>query len=345
MTGKRLEGRSEAILDPNLPIIDTHHHLFVRPGIRYLLDEYLEDVALGHNIVASVYVDAQSMVRPDGPEMMRPLGEVEFANGMAAMSASGLFGPCRVGAAIIGSVNLLHGDRIADYLDQARSRAPERLRGFRQIAMNHPSEAIKPLMRYPAAPGVLLEARFRDGFRQLARRDLMCEVAVFHNQLGDVADLAGAFPDTAIVLNHLGMAMGYGMDAAGRGEVFSAWSRAIREVARHPNVVCKVGGLGLPFWGFGLEQRTDAIGSPELAHLWRPFVETGIEAFGADRCMMESNFPPDGTSCGFSPLWNALKIVVRNHSATEKTAMFCNNAARVYRLERPDAATSASKHS
>jgi L-fuconolactonase len=333
MAGKRLEGRHEAIVEPDIPIIDTHHHLFVRPGIRYLLDEYLEDVALGHNIVASVYVDAQSMVRTDGPDMMRPLGEVEFANGMGAMSASGLFGPCRVGAAMIASINLLHGDRIAEYIDQAQARAPERLRGFRQIAMNHPGEAIKPLIRYPSAPGVLLDGKFRDGFRQLAHRGLICEVAVFHNQLGDVADLAAAFPDTVIVLNHLGMAMQYGVDAEGRREVFADWSRAIRVLAGRPNIVCKVGGLGLPFWGFGLEKRADAIGSPELADLWRPFVETGINAFGPDRCMMESNFPPDGTSCGFSPLWNALKLIVRNHSPAEKAAMFSKTAARVYGLD------------
>jgi predicted TIM-barrel fold metal-dependent hydrolase len=88
----------------------------------------------------------------------------------------------------------------------------------------------------------------------------------------------------------------------------------------------------MPMWGFGFETRETPIGHLDLADAWRPYVETGLEAFGADRCMMESNFPPDGLSCGFVPLWNALKHIVRNASADEKAALFHDTAARVYRL-------------
>src|SRR5260370_21976391 len=79
---------SEAILEPNLPIVDPHHHLWDRPGWRYLLEEFLADVNSGHRIVATVFVQCRSMYRRDGPEELRPLGETEFVNGVAAMSAS-----------------------------------------------------------------------------------------------------------------------------------------------------------------------------------------------------------------------------------------------------------------
>ena len=151
--------------------------------------------------------------------------------------------------------------------------------------------------------------------------------------MGDVAELADAFPDTTIVINHLGQAMAMEMDAQGRAQVFKDWREAVRDIARRANVVCKIGGLGLPFWGFGFEKRSDPVGYLELATAWKPYVETAIEAFGADRCMMESNFPPDGRSCGFVPLWNALKHIVRDASQEEKAELFHDSAARVYRLD------------
>ena len=333
MTAKRLEGRDEPILEPDLPIIDTHHHLFLRPYVRYLFDDYLDDIDAGHNIVASIYMDAQSMVRTEGPELFRPLGEVEFANGMAAMGASGVFGPRRIAAAIVCSAPVSAGDAVADYLDRAIALAPGRLRGVRQIAMTTENPHIKPTLRYHVAPGTLGSDSFRQGMRHVHARGLSFETSIFHTQLGDLADLAGAFPNTTIIVSHLGLAEGLGQDAAGQQEVFVAWRKAMRNLASRPNTICKVGGLGTPYWGFGFDKRTDPVGSLELAEAWRPYVEEGIAAFGADRCMAESNFPVDGISCGYVPLWNALKHIVRNHTAEEKAALFHGTAARVYRVE------------
>ena len=178
--------------------------------------------------------------------------------------------------------------------------------------------------------GIMKSPDFRCGFRQLATRGLTFDAAVFHHQLADITELADAFPDTTIVLNHMGQAMGMEMDAQGRAQVFEKWHDALRDVARRANVVCKIGGLGLPFWGFGLEDRTDPIGYLELAAIWKPYVETAIEVFGTGRCMMESNFPPDGRSCGYVPLWNALKHIVHAASPDNKAALFHGTAARVY---------------
>ena len=335
MTHKRLEGRHEAIVEPELSIVDTHHHLFLRPQVRYLFDDFLDDVRAGHRIVASVLVEAQSMYRPDGPELLRPLGEVEFANGMGAMAASGLFGDTRACAAIVAHANLMAGDAVAQVLDAALALAPQRMRGIRQITFTHPSAALKPYMRYTCPPGMMADPGFRAGFAQLARRGLSFDATVFHTQLDELCDLAATFPDTAIVLGHLGLAMNIGLNPTELEDTFKAWREGLQRLARHPNVSCKVGGLGMPFWGFGFDRREDEVGSAELAVAWRPWVETAVEAFGAQRCMMESNFPPDGISCGWVPLWNALKLVTRGCSADERALMFRQTGARVYRIELP----------
>ena len=314
---KRNDGRDEKIIDPDLPIIDTHHHLFDRPGLRYMLDDYLEDVGAGHNIVASVYVETQAMARPNGPEWLRPVGEIEFANGVAAMSASGRYGPCRVAAGIVGYADLSLGERVGELLDRCLAVAPDRFRGIRQITMAHTSEAALRFLTHRPPAGIMQRPGFRPGLRQLAARGLSFDAAVFHTQLPELGAIAAEHPDTTIVLNHMGLALAMDVNAHERVDVFDSWREGLRALARNPNVVCKIGGLGTAYWGFGFNERTDPVGYLELADAWQPYVETAIEAFGATRCMMESDYPADARSCGFVPLWNALKHIVRGHSADE----------------------------
>jgi predicted TIM-barrel fold metal-dependent hydrolase len=327
-------GREEPILDPDIPIVDSAHHLFDRPALRYMFEDFLRDVNSGHRIVASVYVETLAFARKDGPELLRPLGEVEFANGIAAMSSSGVYGDCRVCAGIVGHADLRFGSRIGELLDRAVEVASERFRGVRQITIEHSSDEPFRYVTNRPHPGIMKSAQFRQGFGEIASRGLVFDAAVFHHQLSDISELADAFPETLIVLNHLGQAVAMGMDSAGRAEVYRQWREGVRDVSRRQNVLCKIGGLGLPFWGFGFERRTDTVGYRELAEAWKPYVQESIEAFGADRCMMESNYPPDGRSCGFVPLWNALKHLVRDASAEEKAALFHGTATRVYRLEQ-----------
>ena len=333
---KHKDGRDEEILEPDLVIIDTHHHLFNRPNLRYLFDDCLEDVYAGHKVLATVYVETQAMARPDGPEWLRPIGEIEFANGVAAMSASGGFGPCRVAAAIVGHADMMLGDRVAQTLDRALSVAPERLRGVRQIAMDHPDERVMSVLGNRPPPGLLDSPGFGPALRQLGQRGLSFDATVLHHQLPRLGAIAAAHPDTAIVLDHMGLALAMYQDAEGRAEVFRVWRESIRELARRPNVVCKIGGLGTVYWDFGFDRRPGLTGYRELADAWRPYVETAIEAFGAEHSMMESDFPPDGRSCGFVPLWNALKHIVKDCTAAEKAALFHRTAARTYRMEVPE---------
>jgi predicted TIM-barrel fold metal-dependent hydrolase len=332
MATKRFEGRDEPIIEPGIPIVDAHHHLFDRPGQRYMLDEYLEDAGAGHNIVASVYIETLAFARPSGPELMRPIGEIEFAVGAAAMAASQVYGTCDVCAAIVGYADLRVGDAIAPFLDRALELSPDRFRGVRQLAIEHPDAAPFRFVTHPPPPGILASPGFRPAFHHLAERDLSFDAAVFHHQLPDVAALADAFPTATIILNHMGLAMAMELDEMHRREVFQQWRALLSELARRPNIVCKIGGLGLPFWGFGFETRPQPASSAELAQAWRPYVLTAIEAFGVSRCMMESNYPPDARSCGFVPLWNALKRIVQDFSAVEKTALFNSVAAKTYKL-------------
>jgi L-fuconolactonase len=331
---KRNDGRDEAILEPELPIIDAHFHLFDgRPTPSYMLPEYLADAKAGHRIVASVYVESNAFFRADGPELLRPLGEVEFANGVGAMAASGVYGDCRVCAGIVAHADLTLGDAVADYLDRALQAAPDRLRGIRQVTIEDPTGAFfRYMMMARPRTGILRDPEFRKAFRHLAPRGLTFDAAVIHTQFAELAQLADAFPQTTIVLNHMGTALGVDRDEQGLTEVFLDWRERLRTLALRPNVMCKVGGLGLAQWGLGFDRRTDPVGYLELARAWQRYVETALEAFGPDRCMMESNFPPDGRSCGFVPLWNALKYIVRNCTPDEKTALFSGTAARVYRI-------------
>lgn len=339
-----LVGRDEPIIDPDMPIIDAHMHLFDRPPLgdrpplRYLLDEYLADARAGHRIVASVYVEIMAFVRKDGPEALRPLGEIEFANGIGAMAASGIYGDCRACAGIIGYADLRLGDPVAELLDRAMAIAPDRFRGIRQCTNFSTSEAPYRFITNRPPKGVMQDPGFRAGFKQLVKRGLTFDAAMFHHQLQEVCALADAFPEATIVVNHCGHALAMDLDEQGRAEVFQQWRKLMVEVARRPNVYCKIGGMGLPMWGFRLEEREDPLGYLELANTWRPWVEGSIEAFGPKRCMMESNYPPDGRSAGFVPLWNALKHIVRAASAEDKAAMFHGTAAKVYRLQLPELA-------
>ena len=334
---RRLDNRDEPILEPDLPIVDSHHHLFERGGVRYMIDECLDDMRAGHRVVASVYVETGAFARTDGPEVMRPLGEVEFANGVGAMCAGAGFDGPRVCAAIVGRADLRHGAEVGRLLDAAMERAPERFRGIRQIVMDHPSDAPYRFFSTGRPPqGTYDHPKFREGMAEIAARGLSYDATGFHLQLPDIAGIADAFPDMPVIVNHMTVAMGLDMDEAARRDLFADWRAGLADVARRPNALCKIGGMGMPVWGFGFHERPDPVGHEELAAAWRPFVETAIELFGAGRCMMESNFPPDAHSCGYVPLWNALKRITAGCSEAEKADLYARTAARTYRIDLPE---------
>ena len=327
-----LARRREDAIEPALPIVDPHHHLWDRPGWPYLLDRLLDDLNTGHNIVATVFVQCRAMHRAGGPEAMRPVGETEFVNGIAAMSASGGYGPAKVAAGIVGHVDLLLGDAARPVLEAHIAAGGGRFRGIRHItAWDEDPTVMNPAYQPPRL--ALSEPAFRAGFAHLAPLGLSFDAWLYHPQIDQLADLARAFPETAIVLNHVGGPLGIGAYAGRRDEVFRDWSAAIGRLAACPNVMIKLGGLGMRIGGFELERRPEPPSSEELATLWRPYVETCIEAFGPSRAMFESNFPVDKGSYSYGVFWNACKLLAKGAGAAEKDALFRTAAARFYRLD------------
>jgi predicted TIM-barrel fold metal-dependent hydrolase len=327
-----LDRRKEAILEPELPIVDPHHHLWDKPDGRYLLDELLADTNSGHNIVATVFVQARAMLRATGPAEMRHVGETEFVNGVAAMSASGTYGRMRACAAIVGHADLTLGSRVEPVLAAHIRAGGDRFRGIRYISAWDADTSIRN-PAYSPPPGLLGDRAFREGFAVLSRLGLTFDAWLYHPQIGEVAELARAFPETRIVLNHVGGPIGIGAYAGRHKEVFPVWAASIKALAACPNVNVKLGGLGMRLGGFGFHERPEPPSSETLAATWRPYIETCIAAFGATRSMFESNFPVDKGSCSYPVFWNACKLLARGASAAEKADLFAGTAARFYRLD------------
>jgi predicted TIM-barrel fold metal-dependent hydrolase len=322
----------EEILDPARPIVDPHHHLWDRDGQRYLIDEFTSDIASGHNVIATVYVEARSMYRARGPEAFRSVGEVEFANGAAAMSASGGYGRAAVCAGIVGHVDLLLGEGAKAVLEAEIIAGQGRFRGIRHSSAWDADASVAGM--YATRPrDLLLDPTFRKGFACLAPLDLGFDAWLFHPQIGELTDLARVFADTRIVLDHCGGPAGIGIYANRREEIFATWRSSIREIAKCPNVVVKLGGLAMRLLGYDFHERAAPPSSEELAAAWRPYMETCIEAFGPQRCMFESNFPPDKGQCSYQVIFNAFKRIAAHCSEAEKTALFSGTAIDVYRLK------------
>ncbi len=326
-----LAQHDEAALEPALPIVDPHHHLWDRPGHRYFVFDLLRDVGTGHNVRATVAVEAGAMYRQDGPAELQPVGETEFHVGSAAISASGHYGECRVCAGIVGHADLRLGERVRPVLEAHLRAGGGRFRGVRYISVWHPDPAARASLASPP-PHVLADPAFRAGFAQLAPLGLSFDSYLYHTQLQELVDLARAFPGTAIILNHVGGAIGIGPYAGRRDEVFAAWRADMQALARCDNVYVKLGGMGMRLFGFEFGDRPQPPSSTQLAEAWRPYVETCIEAFGVQRCMFESNFPVDKGSCSYPVLWNAFKRIAAGASDTDKRWLFSRTASEVYRL-------------
>jgi predicted TIM-barrel fold metal-dependent hydrolase len=345
---------ADTILEPERPIVDAHHHLWDRSRLalgagpfadhgfsqmlqarpRYLLEEFLADTDSGHDIRASVFIECRAMYRASGDRALRSVGETEFANGVAAVAASGVYGDTRACAGIVGHVDLRLGDRARPVLEAHIAAGNGRFRGVRHsAAQDADTDVLGPLSTRGTPAGLLRDPDFRRGFAALAPLGLSFDAWLLEPQLPDVLDLARAFPDTSIVLDHVGGPVGIGVYAGQREARFDGWARQIRALADCPNVTIKLGGLAMPFAGFEWSYRHRPATHEVLAKAWAPYIETCIEAFGAERCMFESNFPVDHFTCDYATLWNAFKHIARGCSESEKTALFSGTAARVYRLE------------
>jgi predicted TIM-barrel fold metal-dependent hydrolase len=334
----------EQALDPHRAIVDPHHHLWefstefwqsIYPGRRgpprFLLPEFLATVERsGHNITQTVAVECHAMYRAAGPEELRPVGETEFVNGIAAMSASGSYGPCRVAAAIVGSANLRLGDRVRPVLESQVAAGNGRLRGIRTWTA-YTEDGLLGMPAHPSMKGIMLDDTFRRGVSALEPLNLSLDIWCVHTQIPELTNLAEAFPQTPIIANHCGSPLNFGRFSNCEAEVFATWKKAVGELAHCPNVLVKVGGLGVDL-AVPLGTHVGHASSETVSEKWRPYVETCISAFGSKRCMFESNFPPDNATCTYGAVWNAFKRIVSGCSEAEKTDLFSETAKKAYRL-------------
>jgi len=341
------EPLDEPILDAGLPIVDAHHHLWDHGGpdrapapdchpllamtavrSRYLAAELAADLASGHAVKATVYVQSgPGFYFSQGPDELRPVGETVHARkaGEAALASTGL----AMCAAIVGFADLSLGDRVQPVLEAHLEAGGGRFRGIRNgMAWDADPAVMGP---FAGRQGLYASNGFRQGLRRLADFGLSFDAWLLEPQLPDLLDLARAVPDALIILDHLGAPLGLGAYAGRQDERFPIWRGLLRNLAACDNVVVKLGGLGMPLAGLGTFGRTCS--SVELAQLWFPYFETCIEIFGPRRCMLESNFPAEAGSCSYRILWNSFKIICNKFSETEKADLFHGTAARAYRLK------------
>jgi len=324
----------EPSLEPELPICDPHHHLWdFRPEPaayqRYLLPDLAEDLRSGHHVRSTVFIEVKTRYRADGPEEMRPVGEVAFVEGLATESARGTYGRAQVAAAIIGYADLKRGEQVAPVLEAMQAASPARFRGIRHAVGWDPS----PELANRDIQGVLSSDHYRAGARVLASMGLCLENSLYHPQLAELAAFARAVPDLTIILNHLGGLVRIGPYANRDDDVLPAWRRGIAAVAACPNVMMKLGGVGQHRFGFNWHARAQPIGSEELATALAPLMHYCLAQFGPERCMFESNFPVDKVSYSYNVVYNAFKRLSTGYSAAERAAMFHDTAARVYRID------------
>ncbi len=320
----------EEVLDPGQRIVDAHHHLYERSGLRYLADEFLKDLASGHDVRATVFVQARSMLRSEGPEAMKPVGETEYAAGVADLCVSGNSMPMLC-AAIVGQVDLTLGDAVLPVLRAHIEAGRDRFRGVRHVAAwDADASLVNPV--YPTTADLLDSPAFRAGFAHLEALGLSFDAWLLFPQIPRLTKLARAFPNIPIALNHCGGIVGIGAYAGRRLEVYSQWAASLRELADCPNVMVKLGGLGMPLSGFGFDAREREPKSSDLATAWHPWIDHSIELFGPKRCMFGSNFPADRVSHSYATGWNAMKRIAQGASPDAKDSLFWRSASRFYTL-------------
>lgn len=299
----------EEALEPELPICDPHHHL----NPEYLPQHFLSDTGGGHHIEQTVFIESVRN-KQIGPIKMTPLEETQFI----VAQCSGLKSRTTVAAGIVGAADLMAGEEILPLLEAQIDAGQGRFRGIRL-----------------AQGSTTSDARFRQAFANFRNLELSLDIYLPHSRLSEVVDLARRFPDIPLIVNHIGNPAGIGAGGQKTEAVMQAWKPEIKALATCDNIFLKFGGLGMPTMGFGWDTHPAPPDSSTLAAAMSPCLTFCIEQFGTSRCMFESNFPVDKESFSYTVLWNAFKRMTLNYSESERSDLFHDTAARVYRLQAP----------
>ena len=319
----------ETAIDPELPILDPHHHLWLdegHTGWPYLLEDLHDDIGSGHNIVSTVYLECGAEYKQTGPERFKPVGETEFVAQIAEENTRS--GKAEI-AAIVAHANLALGDAVEEVLEAHEEAGRGRFRGIRYITAqdSHP-----PLSREETFS--MSDPLYLDGVRKLGDLGYTYDAMVYHPQLFELAGVAKNCPETPIVIDHLGCILGTGPYKDQRHKILEFWKGAMTELASCPNTFLKLGGIGMPMMGFRWDKQDIPATSSQLMEPWEAPIKEMIELFGPERCMFESNFPVDKRGAGYTVLWNAFKKIATNYSNDEKKWLFHDTAATAYRLPK-----------
>ncbi len=322
--------RTEEVIDPGQPIIDPHHHLWDDHGRlgAYTVEHLMADTTAGHNIVGTVFVECMSGYHLDGPPELAPVGETAYVAQSAAAIAQ-LGGPPILGISSFADLTL--GEKVEGVLEAHEAAGAGLFRGIRHAVAWHKSDQI-PNGHTDAPEHLMYDGEYRKGFQKLGEMGYVFDAWLMHPQLPDLVDLCRAHPETPVVLDHIGAPMGIGPYAGRRSEVIAEWRPHMSELAKCPNVFLKVGGIGMSRYGAGWEAEPVPPSSSEIAEYWGEELRFCIDTFGPSRCMFESNFPVDRSSCNYVTLWNALKIVGSGYSDSEQADLFFGTANRFYNL-------------
>lgn len=321
-----IEAPDEEVVDPDVTVIDPHIHLWSSGSTSYLAPDLAADAGSGHTVEGVVFVECGTAYLTTGPDGLRPAGETRFAAGQAQMmEARG--DPAMIG--VIGAADLRNYEDVDALLDAHEREGNGLFRGIRHSAAFDRSEAVRRSHHKPP-PHLYLDQAFRRGFARLAQRGLLFEAWIYHPQLSELCDLADAFPETTIILNHLGGPLGVGPYADKRADVFREWRTWIRELARRPNMRVKLGGLAMPITGFGWHEASRPTTSEDVIAQQGDYYRAAIDVFGPDRSMFESNFPVEGEAIAYRTLWNAFKRLCEPFSSAERDAMVRETARRTY---------------
>ena len=315
----------EEIVEPELEIVDPHHHLWpAGQGLPYQRDDLQRDARGGHRVVKTVFMECGSAYDRSAPEHLRSLGETRYIADQALSDPEPLM------AGIVGHVDLRRDD-LDDLLDLHTEAGRGLFRGVRDALSRaeHPDAMMIP---GHAPRDLYLDPDFRRGVRRLGERGLTYDSWHYHHQNREFLELARATPGTTMVLDHFGTPIGVGPYASQREEIFEQWKTDIADIAALPNTVAKIGGLAMPDNGFGWNTAERPPTSDEFLAAQSRYYLHAIECFGPERCMFESNFPVDRLSLSYNVLWNAYKKMTRGFSPDERAALFSGTASRVYKV-------------
>jgi predicted TIM-barrel fold metal-dependent hydrolase len=318
----------EDTIAPEMPICDPHHHLWYHAANPYILEDFLRDISGSHNIVQTVFVESRMMLRNDGPDEMKPVGETGYVQKLVS---PGQKGKTAVAAGIVGFADLTLGPAVAPVLEAHITAGKGRFRGIRYTTARDPRGEFKS--RFPVPDGLMADAKFRGGFACLQKYRLTFDAWLFHPQIMELVALARKFPDTTIILDHIGGPLGAGSYVLERQETFRKWAKAIVSLSKCPNVYVKLGGLGMEITSFHWYELPAPPASAQLAQAYAPFFLHCIDKFGAARCMFESNFPVDKRSYSYNIIWNAFKRITQGFSEAERHSLFYGAAVKAYCLD------------